>query len=52
MVSAAKLPLFLDMGLIALKLGEVARVDLTDFSLEGPRRQPFVMPTARWTRMG
>ncbi|AIB22616.1 hypothetical protein P035_01912 [Brucella suis 06-988-1656] len=40
-VGPQSLPLFLDMGLIALKLGEVARVDLTDFSLEGPRRQPL-----------
>lgn len=35
------LPLFLDMGLIALKLGEVARVDLAAFSLDGPKRQPL-----------
>jgi phosphatidylglycerol lysyltransferase len=40
-VGPQSLPLFLDMGLVALKLGEVARVNLTDFSLEGPRRQPF-----------
>ncbi len=40
-VGPQSLPLFLDMGLVALKLGEVARVDLTEFSLEGPRRQPF-----------
>lgn len=40
-VGPQSLPLFLDMGLVALKLGEVARVDLTNFSLEGPRRQPF-----------
>lgn len=40
-VGPQSLPLFLDMGLVALKLGEVARVDLTKFSLEGPRRQPF-----------
>ena len=40
-VGPQSLPLFLDMGLIALKLGEVARVDLTNFSLDGPRRQPF-----------
>ncbi len=40
-VGPQSLPLFLDMGLIALKLGEVARVDLTQFSLDGPRRQPF-----------
>ena len=40
-VGSDSLPLFLDMGLIALKLGEVARVDLAQFSLEGPRRQPL-----------
>ncbi|WP_343314863.1 bifunctional lysylphosphatidylglycerol flippase/synthetase MprF [Brucella sp. BE17] len=40
-VGPQSLPLFLDMGLIALKLGEVARVDLTRFSLDGPRRQAF-----------
>ena len=40
-VGPQSLPLFLDMGLVALKLGEVARVDLTNFSLEGPNRQPF-----------
>lgn len=40
-VGPQSLPLFLDMGLIALKLGEVARVDLQEFSLEGPARQPF-----------
>ena len=40
-VGPQSLPLFLDMGLVALKLGEVARVELTDFSLEGARRQPF-----------
>lgn len=40
-VGPQSLPLFLDMGLVALKLGEVARVDLAEFSLEGPRRQPF-----------
>ncbi|MBC2885406.1 bifunctional lysylphosphatidylglycerol flippase/synthetase MprF [Ochrobactrum sp. CM-21-5] len=40
-VGPQSLPLFLDMGLVALKLGEVARVDLTTFSLDGPRRQPF-----------
>ncbi len=38
-VGPQSLPLFLDMGLVALKLGEVARVDLTGFSLEGSRRQ-------------
>jgi phosphatidylglycerol lysyltransferase len=33
------LPLYLDMGYALLKLGEVARVDLSNFSLEGPKNQ-------------
>lgn len=33
------LPLYLDLGLSMLKLGEEARVDLRDFSLEGSRRK-------------
>lgn len=40
-VGPANLPLFLDMGLVALKLGEVARVDLTKFTVEGSKRQPL-----------
>nr|WP_245581921.1 bifunctional lysylphosphatidylglycerol flippase/synthetase MprF [Phyllobacterium phragmitis] len=40
-VGPQSLPLFLDMGLIALKLGEVARVDLHEFSLDGPEHQAF-----------
>lgn len=32
------LPMYLDMGLILIKLGEEARVSLPDFSLEGRRR--------------
>ncbi|SON53565.1 Phosphatidylglycerol lysyltransferase [Hartmannibacter diazotrophicus] len=38
-VGAASLPRYLDMGLTALKLGEVARVDLQAFSLTGSARQ-------------
>lgn len=38
-VSPASLPLFLDMGLVALKLGEVARVDLATFDLKGSKKQ-------------
>ena len=34
-VSAARLPLYLDLGLSLLKLGEEARVSLATFSLEG-----------------
>ncbi|UMY18122.1 bifunctional lysylphosphatidylglycerol flippase/synthetase MprF [Methylobacterium organophilum] len=37
-VGPENLPLFLDMGLTALKLGEVARVPLADFSLKGASR--------------
>lgn len=33
------LPLYLDMGYALLKLGEVARVDLFTFTLEGPKNQ-------------
>lgn len=40
-VQPDQLPMYLDMGLVALKLGEVARVDLTAFNLDGPRRQPL-----------
>lgn len=40
-VGPQRLPMFLDMGLVALKLGEVARVDLTQFTLEGAKRQPL-----------
>jgi phosphatidylglycerol lysyltransferase len=38
-VTAANLPLYLDLGLTPLKLGEEARISLTDFSLEGGRRK-------------
>lgn len=40
-VEPEQLPMFLDMGLVALKLGEVARVDLAVFNLDGARRQPL-----------
>ena len=51
-VGPDRLPLFLDMGLTALKLGEVARVDLTDFSLEGSRRQPLRYAARRLEKEG
>jgi phosphatidylglycerol lysyltransferase len=38
-VSAGHLDLYLDLGLTLLKLGEEARVPLTDFSLEGRARK-------------
>ncbi len=37
-VSAAQLPLYLDIGLSLVKLGEEARVPLASFGLEGPKR--------------
>lgn len=38
-VSPDNLPLYIDLGLSLHKIGEVARVALTDFTLEGPARQ-------------
>lgn len=35
------LPIYLDMGLSVLKMGEVARVDLSTFSLDGPKQKDF-----------
>jgi len=38
-VTAASLPLYLDVGLTPFKFGECARVDLTRWSLDGPKRK-------------
>ena len=38
-VGAENLPLYVDLGLSVLKIGEEAMVDLTTFSLEGPERR-------------
>jgi phosphatidylglycerol lysyltransferase len=38
-VGVGCLPLYIDLGLTLLKLGEEARVPLADFSLEGPNRR-------------
>ena len=38
-VSARHLPLYLDLGLTPLKIGEEAHVPLTDFSLDTPERR-------------
>lgn len=40
-VSERFLPTYLDLGLQVLKIGEVARVDLRTFTLEGPRRKDW-----------
>ncbi|MBB3998974.1 bifunctional lysylphosphatidylglycerol flippase/synthetase MprF [Aureimonas pseudogalii] len=51
-VMPESLPLFLDMGLVALKLGEVARVDLTTFTIEGAKKQDLRTATRRAEREG
>jgi len=38
-VGVNQLPLYIDLGLTLLKLGEEARVPLADFSLDGPSRR-------------
>lgn len=51
-VGPQRLPLFLDMGLTALKLGEVARVDLETFDLKGTKRQSLRSAVNRAEREG
>ena len=47
-----KLPLYVDLGLVALKIGEEARVPLQDFSLEGPVRAELRQAQRRAKRGG
>lgn len=51
-VTPASLPLYLDCGLKALKLGEHAHVDLTQFSLKGAKRQNLRTAVNRAEREG
>lgn len=51
-VKPRNLPLYLDMGFAILKLGEVARVPLATFSLEGPARQEYRYAVNRLEREG
>jgi len=51
-VSEAMLPLYLDLGLALLKLGEEARVFLPDFSLEGGPRKSLRQTHHRLERTG
>ncbi len=46
------LPSYLDMNLAILKIGEVARVNLTGFSMEGAARQPLRYAMGRAAREG
>ncbi|MEJ0039051.1 MAG: bifunctional lysylphosphatidylglycerol flippase/synthetase MprF [Gammaproteobacteria bacterium] len=47
-----RLPLYVDLGLAALKIGEEARVPLQDFSLEGPARAALRSDHRRAARGG
>ena len=51
-VSSAYIPAYLDLGLSIIKIGEVARVDLTDFSLEGSSRKRYRQARNRAIREG
>jgi phosphatidylglycerol lysyltransferase len=51
-VSGERLPLYVDLGLAALKLGEEARVPLTDFTLEGSARAELRTQRRRAERDG
>ncbi len=50
--SGDRLPLYVDLGLAALKIGEEARVNLTDFSLEGGQRADLRQAHRRAERDG
>lgn len=51
-VATDRLPLYLDLGLTALKLGEEAHVPLSDFSLDGPARAELRQAHRRAERSG
>lgn len=51
-VEAASLPLYLDLGLTAVKIGEEARVSLVDFSLGGAGRKGLRYAINRLDRDG
>lgn len=51
-VSKNRLPLFLDMGLILVKMGEEARVPLETFGLEGGKRSGLRQTQKRFAKLG
>jgi len=51
-VSSERLPLYLDLGLALIKLGEEARVNLPAFSLEGPQRAELRTANRKGQREG
>ncbi|SFJ80606.1 bifunctional lysylphosphatidylglycerol flippase/synthetase MprF [Celeribacter neptunius] len=51
-VSNRYLPSFLDMGLSIVKIGETARIDLSNFTLDGPKKKNFRYAQSRGARDG
>ena len=51
-VGSTYLPTYLDLGLSILKIGEVARVDLTGFTLEGSGKRDFRQAVNKAAREG
>jgi phosphatidylglycerol lysyltransferase len=51
-VDERHLPLYLDLGLLLLKLGQEARVPLGDFTLEGKRRENLRHGRSKLVRLG
>ena len=51
-VTQTHLPTYLDLGLQVLKIGEVARVDLTTFTLDGSSRRDFRQAVNKAQREG
>jgi phosphatidylglycerol lysyltransferase len=51
-VPAASLPLYLQLGLAPTKIGDLARVPLDQFSLEGPKYRDFRRVAGRLERQG
>jgi phosphatidylglycerol lysyltransferase len=51
-VAERHLPLYLDLGLLLLKLGQEARVPLGDFTLEGKRRENLRHGRSKLVRLG
>ncbi|WP_078573287.1 bifunctional lysylphosphatidylglycerol flippase/synthetase MprF [Thioclava marina] len=51
-VSPRYLPVFLDMGLSIVKIGETARIDLSTFTLDGPKKKNFRYALSKGQRDG
>jgi len=51
-VSKHLLPLYIDLGLILIKMGEEARIPLTSFSMDGSKRANLRQTCNRFTKFG